>query len=68
MSMFTRSGRAGETPPGSGDKYPLWLYLKNGGKIRGWYEATSKLYRPFSGVEDIHAQVESWEVIRETSR
>ena len=68
MSMFTRSGRAAETPPGSGDKFPLWLYLKNGGKVRGWYEPKAKRYHQLSPDVDLHEQVETWEVIRETSR
>lgn len=71
MSMFSRIGRAAERPPGSGDRFPLWLNLKNGSRIAGWFEPKAGRYMksPQPGTADpstdIHDDVDTWEVRRD---
>ena len=69
MSMFTRSDRASVKPPGSGDKFPLWLNLKTGHRVRGWYELKTGHYMTATEPpNDINDQVDTWEVVREMQR
>jgi len=73
MSMFTKTDRAATRPPGSGDRYPLWLNLKSGNRVRGWYEPKSGRYMKFPapGTDgpsvDVHDDVDTWEVARDLS-
>lgn len=70
MSMFTRSDRASVKPPGSGEKFPLWLNLKTGHRVAGWYDPINGRYMKSPAAStadpsiDVHDQVDTWEVRR----